>query len=160
MSKRKLDALDEVEASAAKRAKVQHVDLTEPTTPAKLHPLFLKPQAGARAAATAISAPARPGKPESKIESKGGSGEGSNSDEAIFRALLDNFNHTEFRPGQFNVVKDVLAGRDVLWVAPRFAFASLNVRLRFVVSMLAPTGGGKSLCFQVSGGAALCTCRR
>lgn len=44
-------------------------------------------------------------------------------------ALQRIFGFTEFRPGQEAVVRDVLAGRDVL--------------------ALMPTGGGKSLCFQL-----------
>src|SRR5438067_532876 len=44
-------------------------------------------------------------------------------------ALKSNFGYTQFRPLQEEIVKDALAGRDV--------FA------------LMPTGGGKSLCFQL-----------
>src|SRR5688572_26505072 len=45
------------------------------------------------------------------------------------RVLLDHFGHREFRPAQSAVVASVLSGRDVLAVLP--------------------TGGGKSVCFQV-----------
>src|SRR5438876_12214503 len=45
------------------------------------------------------------------------------------RALKKHFGHDEFRPLQQQIVTDALAGRDV--------FA------------LMPTGGGKSLCFQL-----------
>jgi ATP-dependent DNA helicase RecQ len=45
------------------------------------------------------------------------------------RALKRNFGFDRFRPGQEAVVRDVLAGRDVL--------------------ALMPTGGGKSLCYQL-----------
>ena len=45
------------------------------------------------------------------------------------RLLLDHFGHPEFRPLQGRVVRSVLAGRDTLAVLP--------------------TGGGKSVCFQI-----------
>jgi len=45
------------------------------------------------------------------------------------RLLRDHFGHTDFRPAQVPVVRSVLAGRDTLAVLP--------------------TGGGKSVCFQV-----------
>src|SRR5690349_2319525 len=45
------------------------------------------------------------------------------------RLLRDHFGHTDFRPAQVPVVGSVLAGRDTLAVLP--------------------TGGGKSVCFQV-----------
>jgi ATP-dependent DNA helicase RecQ len=47
----------------------------------------------------------------------------------LLAALKHNFGFEDFRPGQEAVVRDALAGRDVL--------------------ALMPTGGGKSLCFQL-----------
>src|SRR5919109_2360123 len=49
-------------------------------------------------------------------------------------ALLAHFGHDEFRPGQREAVEAALAGRDSLVVMP--------------------TGGGKSLCYQLPGIAA------
>src|SRR3970282_2821408 len=48
---------------------------------------------------------------------------------AARRILRDVFGYSEFRPGQPEVIASVLAGRDTLAVMP--------------------TGGGKSLCYQV-----------
>ena len=45
------------------------------------------------------------------------------------RTLRDRFGLEEFRPGQREVIEQVLGGRDVLCVMP--------------------TGGGKSLCYQL-----------
>jgi ATP-dependent DNA helicase RecQ len=51
------------------------------------------------------------------------------SDEAARAVLARHFGYDAFRPGQDRAVRSILAGRDVL--------------------VLMPTGGGKSLCFQV-----------
>jgi superfamily II DNA helicase RecQ len=48
---------------------------------------------------------------------------------ALSTALKHNFGFDSFRPGQEEIVSDVLAGRDLLAIMP--------------------TGGGKSLCFQL-----------
>src|SRR5918995_1429069 len=48
---------------------------------------------------------------------------------ALAAALKQRFGFDSFRPGQEAVVRDILAGRDVLAIMP--------------------TGGGKSLCFQL-----------
>lgn len=47
----------------------------------------------------------------------------------LFTALKQTFGHDSFRPGQEAIVRDAIAGRDVLAIMP--------------------TGGGKSLCFQL-----------
>ena len=49
--------------------------------------------------------------------------------QATLQALKDSFGYSTFRPHQEEIVKAALAGRDVL--------------------ALLPTGGGKSLCFQL-----------
>lgn len=55
---------------------------------------------------------------------------GPTTDVAAARAVLErHFGYHDFRPGQDRAVRAILAGRDVL--------------------VLMPTGGGKSLCFQV-----------
>ena len=45
------------------------------------------------------------------------------------KILKDTFGYSEFRPGQMEVIDKVLSGQDTL--------------------ILLPTGGGKSLCYQV-----------
>ncbi|MAY27307.1 MAG: DNA helicase RecQ [Polycyclovorans sp.] len=49
--------------------------------------------------------------------------------DALHQALKTYFGFSEFRPGQIDIIRDAMAGRDVLAVMP--------------------TGGGKSLCFQL-----------
>ena len=49
--------------------------------------------------------------------------------EAILRSALARFGHSTLRPGQAEVITDVLAGRPVVAVMP--------------------TGAGKSLCYQL-----------
>jgi len=51
------------------------------------------------------------------------------NDEQLLDALKHHFGHEAFRPMQLDVVRDVLAGRDV--------------------QVIMPTGGGKSLCYQL-----------
>ena len=46
-----------------------------------------------------------------------------------YQVLKSTFGHTEFRPGQEQLIDGLLAGRDVLGVMP--------------------TGAGKSMCYQV-----------
>jgi len=53
----------------------------------------------------------------------------ANDSAPLLRALKHHFGFDDFRPGQEAVVRDALAGRDVLAIMP--------------------TGGGKSLCFQL-----------
>lgn len=50
-------------------------------------------------------------------------------DEKLYRILKDKFGFTSFKPGQLEIIKNILAGRDTLGVLP--------------------TGGGKSLCYQL-----------
>lgn len=47
----------------------------------------------------------------------------------IYQALKENFGFSEFRPGQKEIILDTMSGKDVI--------------------ALLPTGGGKSLCYQV-----------
>ena len=47
----------------------------------------------------------------------------------MLATLKKYWGHTSFRPGQEEIISEVLAGRDVLAILP--------------------TGGGKSVCFQV-----------
>jgi ATP-dependent DNA helicase RecQ len=51
------------------------------------------------------------------------------TEERCYKVLKDSFGYSEFRPGQLDVIKQVIEGNDAL--------------------ILLPTGGGKSLCYQV-----------
>lgn len=48
---------------------------------------------------------------------------------ALLAALQENFGYSQFRPGQADIIKGILAGKDVLGILP--------------------TGSGKSLCYQL-----------
>ncbi|MDI6791265.1 MAG: RecQ family ATP-dependent DNA helicase [bacterium] len=50
-------------------------------------------------------------------------------DKELYRILKDKFGFTSFKPGQLEIIKNILAGRDTLGVLP--------------------TAGGKSLCYQL-----------
>lgn len=56
---------------------------------------------------------------------------GINKTNEIYKVLNERFGFTEFRPGQFEVVRDVVSGKDTIAILP--------------------TGIGKSLCFQLPG---------
>lgn len=51
------------------------------------------------------------------------------SDEKIYQVLQENFGFTQFKPGQLEIIRNILAKRDTLGILP--------------------TAGGKSLCYQL-----------